>query len=77
MKNPEKNENHKNSFDSSIKNHVDMPETGGQIIWSDLDPLNPRNHVVAINLVWLQSGLQRDIFLMDIIDFWSETMLFS
>ena len=49
-----------------------MPETGGQTIWSDLDPLNPGNHVCAINLVWLQSGLDRDIFLVDIIDFWTE-----
>ena len=29
---------------------MDMPETGGQVIWSDLDPLNPGNHVGAINL---------------------------
>ena len=72
-----KNENYQNSFDNSIKNHMDMAETGGQVIWSDLDPLNPGKHIGIINLVWLQSGLQRDIFLMDTIDFWSETMLFS
>ena len=34
-----KNENHKNSFDNSIKNHINVSETEGQVIWSDLDPL--------------------------------------
>ena len=34
-----KNENHQNSFDNSIKNHMNVLETGGQVIWSDLDPL--------------------------------------
>ena len=67
-----KNENYQNSFDNSIKNHMDMAETGGQVIWSDLDPLNPGNHYDIINLVWLQIGLARDIFLVDILDFWTE-----
>ena len=44
QKSSKKHENQKNKnfgFDNSIKNHMDMPETGGQVIWSDLDPLNP------------------------------------
>ena len=37
----EKNENHQNSFDNSINNHINVPEPESQVIWSDLDPLYP------------------------------------
>ena len=57
-----KNENHQNSFDNSIKNHMNIPETGGQVVWSDLDALKLVTQCMTINLVWLQSGLMRDIF---------------
>ena len=62
-------------MDSSIKNHINMPETGGQVIWSDLDPLNPGNHVGAINLVWLPNRPEiavRRHLLVKIIAFWTE-----
>ena len=38
----EKNENYQNSFDKVINNHMDVPETAGQVLWSDLDPLYPQ-----------------------------------
>ena len=43
MKKSRKNENHQNSFDNSINNHINVSETGRQVIWSDLDPLYPGN----------------------------------
>ena len=61
MKKARKNENHQNSFDNSIKNHMYMPETGGQVVWSDLDALKLVTECMTINLVLLQSGLMRDI----------------
>ena len=53
-----KNENHQNSFDNSIKNHINVPETWSKVLWSDLEPLQPGNKFCAINLVWLQSGYE-------------------
>ena len=50
MKKSRKNENHQNSFDNSINNHVNMPETEGQVIWNDLDPLYLVNHPPTIKL---------------------------
>ena len=32
-----KNENYQNSFDKVIDNHMDVPETAGQVLWSDLE----------------------------------------
>ena len=66
----EKNENHQNSFDNSINNHINVSETAGQVIWSDLDPLYPQNECRAIKLAQISRG---DILLLDIIDIWSET----
>ena len=44
MEKSRKNENHQNSFDNSINNHINVSETAGQVIWSDLDPLYPGTH---------------------------------
>ena len=41
MKKSRKNENYQNSFDNSINNHINVSETAGQEIWSDLEPLYP------------------------------------
>ena len=41
MKKARKNENYQNSFDKVIDNHINVPETEIQIIWSDLHPLYP------------------------------------
>ena len=41
MKKSRKNENHQNSFDNSIDNHINVSETAGQVICSDLDTLYP------------------------------------
>ena len=70
MEKSRKNENHQNSFDNSINNHINVPEPESQVIWSDLDPLYPRNECITIKLAQISRG---DILLLDIIDIWSET----
>ena len=71
MKKSAKNENHENSFHKAINNHVNMPETERQVIWSDLDPLYPGNQCPAINLDQLSLGRH---IMLDINDIWSETL---
>ena len=71
MKKLTKNENHENSFDNSINNHINVSETRGQVIRSDLDPLYPGTQWCAIKLE--QISLGRHIML-DINDIWSETI---
>ena len=36
-----KNENYQNSFAKRIDNHMNVPETEIQVIWSDIDQLIP------------------------------------
>ena len=75
MKKSRKNENHQNSFDNSINNHVNMPETERQVIWSDLDPLYPGNQCPAINLVLVPNRPEiavRRHLLVKILAFWTE-----
>ena len=43
-------ENHQNSFDNSINNHINVSETEGQVILSNLDPLQPGKKFDAIKL---------------------------
>ena len=59
MKKLRKNENHQNSFDNSINNHINVPEPESQVIWSDLDPLYPRNNVSAIKLAQNAPNISR------------------
>ena len=69
MKKTRKNENHPNSFDNSIKNHINVPETWNKVLWSDLEPLQPGNKCLAIKLTQISP---RDILWLDINDYWSE-----
>ena len=59
MKKSRKNENHQNSFDNSINNHINVPEPESQVIWSDLDPLYPRNECTAIKLAQNAPNISR------------------
>ena len=58
-------ENFQNSFDKSIDNHMNVPDTKNQLIWSQGKSLIREKCGHAINLVWSKIDLKQpsgDIF---------------
>jgi len=73
MEKSRKNENFQNSFDKVINNHMNVPETEIQIIWSDLDALYPEKMFFTIKLV--RHAISLDFNSGDI--FWWKSLIFG
>ena len=58
----EKNENYQNSFGQLINNHIFVPETRGQVIWSDTHHSIREKSIGTIDLLWTKSAYQETYY---------------
>ena len=62
MKKSRKNENYRKTFGQVINNHIFVPETRGQVIWSDTHHSIREKSVWTINLLWAKSAYQETYY---------------